>query len=82
MMQVNVQLKVATGTVAASLGYESAVESTLKHAGLKMYPKNPGTQDSMEACLFRVPVRDQDEADRALALLRDHEGVERVGVAA
>jgi hypothetical protein len=82
MMQVNVQLKVASGTVAASLGYESAVESALKDAGLRMYPKNPGTQDSTEACLFRVPVKDQAEADRALQVLEGHDGVERAGVAA
>jgi hypothetical protein len=76
-MEVSVQLKAADGTVAGSLGYESAVSRALKEAGLALYPRYPGTQDSRQGCLFRVPVDDEETAERALALLRSTDGVER-----
>jgi len=76
-MEVSVQLKAADGSIAGSLGYESAVSRALKEAGLMLYPRHPGTQDSRQGTLFRVPVDDQESAERALALLRSTEGVER-----
>ena len=76
-MEVHVQLKTADGSVAGSLGYESAVSRALKEAGLNLYPRYPGTQDSRQGTLFRVPVEDQAGADRALDLLRSTDGVER-----
>ena len=76
-MEVSVQLKTADGSIAGSLGYESAVSRALKDAGLKLYPRHPGTQDSRQGTLFRVPVDDQETGERALALLRSTEGVER-----
>ncbi len=79
-MEVNVQLKTADGSVAGSLGYESAVARVLGEAGLKLYPRHPGTQDSRLGTLFRVPVENRDAADRALALLRRIDGVERAVV--
>ena len=80
-MEVHVQLKTADGSVAGSLGYESAVSRALKEAGLKLYPRYPGTQDSRQGTLFRVPVEDQAGADRALDLLRSTDGVERADIA-
>ena len=47
-MEVHVQLKTADGSVAGSLGYESAVSRALKAAGLNLYPRYPGTQDSRQ----------------------------------
>jgi translation elongation factor EF-1beta len=79
-MEVKLQLKTASGTVAASLGYESQVDDAVKELGLRMYPINPGTQDSKEATMFYIPVADQETADRAVEALREHEGVESVGV--
>jgi hypothetical protein len=79
-MDVRVQLKAADGSVAGSLGYESAVARVLEGAGLNLYPRHPGTQDSRLGTLFRVPVGDRDAADRVLALLRDSAGVEHVEV--
>jgi creatinine amidohydrolase len=79
-MEVKLQLKSATGTVAASLGYESQVDDAVKELGLRMYPVNPGTQDSKEATLFRIPVSDEETARRAVDALRDHEGVQTVRV--
>ena len=76
-MEVHVQLKTADGSVAGSLGYESAVARVLKEAGLELYPRHPGTQDSRLGTLFRVPVEDRDAAERALAILRGTDGVER-----
>jgi len=81
-MEVHVQLKTADGSVAGSLGYESAVSRALKEAGLELYPRYPGTQDSRQSTLFRVPVDDQADADRALELLRSTDGVERAEIAA
>ena len=80
-MEVHVQLKTADGSVAGSLGYESAVSRVLKVAGLNLYPRYPGTQDSRQGTLFRVPVEDQTGADRALELLRSTDGVERAEIA-
>jgi hypothetical protein len=80
-VEVRVQLQIADGSVASSLGYESAVSSTLRRAGLKLYPRHPGTQDSVQATLFRVPVADEEAAARAVELLRDHDGVKSVGIA-
>jgi hypothetical protein len=80
-VEVHVQLKTADGSVAGSLGFESAVSRVLEEAGLKLYPRYPGTQDSRQGTLFRVPVDDQAGADRALDLLRSSEGVERADVA-
>jgi hypothetical protein len=80
-VEVHVQLKTADGSVAGSLGFESAVSRVLKEAGLKLYPRYPGTQDSRQGTLFRVPVDDQAGADRALELLRSSEGVERADIA-
>jgi hypothetical protein len=80
-VDVHVQLKAADGSVAGSLGYESAVARALKDAGLKLYPRHPGTQDSRLGTLFRVPVDDEPAADRALALLRATPGVERAELA-
>lgn len=79
-MEVSVQLKAADGSIAGSLGYESAVSRALAEAGFKLYPRHPGTQDSRQGTLFRVPVDDQETAERALALLRSTEGVERAEV--
>ena len=76
-MEVSVQLEPADGSIAGSLGYESAVSRALKQAGLTLYPRHPGTQDSRQGTLFRVPVDDQESGERALALLRSTEGVER-----
>jgi len=81
-MEVHVQLKTADGSVAGSLGYGSAVSRALKEAGLELYPRYPGTQDSRQGTLFRVPVDDQADADRALELLRSTDGVERAEIAA
>jgi len=74
-MQVNVQLQTASGTVAASFGYESAVEEVVKDLGLKMYPKYPGTQDSKQGTMFYIPVEDEATANKAVEVLRQHEGV-------
>jgi hypothetical protein len=76
-MEVKLQLKIAAGTVASSLGYESEVDDAVKALGLRMYPVNPGTQDSKEATLFRIPVADEDEARRAVEVLAAHDGVQR-----
>ncbi|MCX6386731.1 MAG: hypothetical protein NTV40_08935 [Solirubrobacterales bacterium] len=75
-MEVQLQLKLATGTVAASLGYESAVDEVVKQLGLRMYPVNPGTQDSKEATRFRIPVPDQSAGERVVDALNEHEGVQ------
>jgi hypothetical protein len=80
-MEVKVQLKIADGSVASSLGYESAVSSAVESLGLRMYPMHPGTQDSKLGTMFRVPVPDEETAERALSVLRDHEGVQSAGVA-
>jgi hypothetical protein len=80
-VEVHVQLKTADGSVGGSLGYESAVARALKAAGLILYPRYPGTQDSRQGTLFRVPVDDQAHADRALDLLRSTAGVERAELA-
>jgi hypothetical protein len=80
-VDVHVQLKTADGSIAGSLGYESAVSRACKEAGLQLYPRFPGTQDSRQGALFRVPVEDQETADRALELLRSTDGVERVQLA-
>jgi len=74
-MDVKVQLKTASGTVAASFGYESAVEQAVEGLGLRMYPVYPGTQDSKQATMFRIPVSDTATAQRAVETLREHEGV-------
>ena len=42
MAEVRLQLKIADGTVASSLGYESQVEQVVKDLGLRMYPAKPG----------------------------------------
>ena len=42
VVEVRVQLKTADGSVAGSLGYESAVSRALKEPGLKLYPRHPG----------------------------------------
>jgi len=75
-MEVKVQLKTADGTVASSLGYESQVDDAVKELGLRMYPLKPGTQDSKEATLFRIPVSDEESGRRAVEVLRAHEGVQ------
>ncbi|UGS35923.1 hypothetical protein [Capillimicrobium parvum] len=80
-MELKVQLKLADGSVASSLGYESAVSSSVESLGLRMYPMYPGTQDSRQGTMFRVPVPDEEAADRALALLREHEGVQSAALA-
>ena len=80
-MQVTVQLKMADGSVAGSLGYESAVSSAVEGLGLKMYPKYPGTQDSKQGTMFYVPVPDEEAAERTMAALRDHDGVQSAAVA-
>jgi hypothetical protein len=77
-MEVKLQLKIASGTVAASLGYESQVDDAVKELGLRMYPVNPGTQDSKEATLFRIPVSDEETGRRAVEALSGHEGVQSV----
>ena len=79
-MEVKLQLKMADGTVASSLGYESEVDDAVKALGLRMYPVNPGTQDSKEATLFRIPVTDEDEARHAVEVLAAHAGVQRAGL--
>ena len=80
-MEVHVQLKTADGSIAGSLGYESAVSRVCKAAGFKLYPQFPGTQDSRQGALFRVPVEDQESAERAIALLSATDGVERAALA-
>jgi hypothetical protein len=80
MAEVRLQLKIADGTVASSLGYESQVEQVVKDLGLRMYPAKPGTQDSKEATMFRIPVDDAETARRAAETLRAHEGVQSVAV--
>ena len=75
-MEVHVQLKPADGSVAGSLGYESAVARALKAEGLRLYPRHPGTQDSRLGTLFRVPVDDRSAGERALAVLRATDGVQ------
>jgi creatinine amidohydrolase len=75
-MEVRLQLKVADGTVASSLGYESEVDEAVKGLGLRMYPINPGTQDSKEATMFRIPVSDEETGRRAVATLLEHRGVQ------
>jgi hypothetical protein len=75
-MEVHVQLRTADGSIAGSLGYASAVSRVLKEAGFRLYPRYPGTQDSRQGTLFRVPVDDEPAAERAIALLRATEGVE------
>lgn len=77
-MEVKLQLRIADGTVASSLGYESQVDDAVKELGLRMYPVNPGTQDSKEATRFRIPVPDEDSGRRAVEALRDHDGVQSV----
>lgn len=77
-MQVNLQLKTADGTVGASLGYESQVDDAVKDLGLRMYPMHPGTQDSKQATLFRIPVPDERAGRSAVDALRGHEGVQSV----
>jgi hypothetical protein len=79
-MEVKLQLKTATGSVAASLGYESQVDDAVKELGLRMYPVNPGTQDSKEATLFRIPVTDEAAARHAVEVLDRHEGVQSVSL--
>lgn len=79
-MEVTVQLKTADGSVGSSLGYESAVSSVVKDAGLRLYPRYPGTQDSQRATQFRVPVSDRETADRVVGLLSGHDGVQSVAV--
>jgi hypothetical protein len=74
-MEVHVQLSAADGSIAGSLGFESAVSRVLKEAGFTLYPRYPGTQDSRQGTLFRVPVEDDEAADRAIALLRSTDGV-------
>ena len=74
-MEVKLQLKIANGSVASSLGYETAVDAAVKDLGLRMYPLKPGTQDSKEATLFRVPVEDPALAERLVEVLTAHEGV-------
>jgi hypothetical protein len=76
-MELKIQLKTADGSVASSLGYESQVDEAVKGLGLRMYPVNPGTQDSKLATLFRIPVPDEETAYRAVAVLDGHEGVQR-----
>jgi hypothetical protein len=80
-LEVKIQLKPAGATVASSLGYESGVSEALESIGLRMYPAYPGTQDSKQATMFRVPVSNQQEADRALEVLRNHEGVQAADAA-
>jgi hypothetical protein len=75
-VQVHVQLRTADGSVAGSLGYESAVARVLKEAGFRLYPRHPGTQDSRLGTLFRVPVDYEETGARAIALLGSIEGVE------
>ena len=77
-MDVNLQLKTADGTVGASLGYESRVDDAVKGLGLRMYPLHPGTQDSKQATLFRIPVPDEEAGRGAVAALSGHEGIQSV----
>ncbi|MCW2997267.1 MAG: hypothetical protein JWN65_816 [Solirubrobacterales bacterium] len=77
-MEVKLQLKMADGTVRSSLGYESQVDDAVKALGLRMYPVNPGTQDSKEATMFRIPVSDEATAQQAVDALSGHEGVQAV----
>jgi creatinine amidohydrolase len=77
-MEVKLQLKIADGTVASSLGFESEVDSAVKGLGLKMYPANPGTQDSKEATMFRIPVSDEETGRRAVDTLLVHDAVQSV----
>ena len=79
-MEVKVQLKTADGSIASSLGYESQVEEIVKGLGLRMYPRYPGTQDSTQATLFRIPVEDAQSAERAVEALRAHEGVQSASI--
>jgi hypothetical protein len=80
-MEVKVQLKTAQATVASSLGYETEVSTALREIGLRLYPVHPGTQDSRQATLFRVPVPDRETADRAVELLRGQGGVQSAAIA-
>jgi hypothetical protein len=75
-MEVKLQLKIADGTVASSLGYESQVDEAVKEFGVRMYPKNPGTQDSKEATMFYIPVKDPETGQKVLEMLQAHEGVQ------
>jgi hypothetical protein len=75
-MEVNVQLKTADGSVASSLGFESQVDEVVKGLGLRMYPRYPGTQDSIQGTLFRIPVEDAQSAQRVIDALRAHDGVQ------
>ncbi len=79
-MEVKLQLKIADGTVASSLGFESKVDDAVKDLGLRMYPVNPGTQDSKEATRFRIPVADEETGIRAVDALRGHEGIQSVAL--
>ena len=79
-MEVKLQLKIADGSVASSLGYESKVDDAVKELGLRMYPVNPGTQDSKEATQFRIPVADEAAAQQAIEALREHEGIQSVRI--
>jgi hypothetical protein len=77
-VEVTLQLKTADGTVGASLGYESQVDDAVKELGLRMYPVHPGTQDSKQATLFRIPVPDAEAGQRAAQALEGQEGVQSV----
>lgn len=79
-MEVKVQLKIADGSVGSSLGYESHVDAAVKELGLRMYPRYPGTQDSIQGTLFRVPVEDPESAERVVEALRSHDGVQSVTI--
>ena len=71
-MEVHVQLKTADGSVAGSLGYESAVSRALKEAGLNLYPRYPGTQDSRQGhALPRARGRSGRRGSRARAAALD-----------
>jgi hypothetical protein len=80
-MELKIQLKIADGTVASSLGYERDVSTAVESVGMRMYPMYPGTQDSTQATMFRVPVPDQETADRVLGALEGHDGVQRASLA-
>ena len=77
-MQVTVLL--ALPNPSAIFGYEGAVSDALRPTGLQLITRHPGTQDVRLGSEYFISVPDRTTADRAVAILSEQPGVERVEI--
>ena len=64
----------------AIFGYEGAISEALRPSGLQLITRHPGTQDVRLGSEYFISVPDRTTADRAVAILSEQPGVERVEI--